>query len=649
MQAVVGVQVVLIVAGGWLMWQRPDLSRPLSAIAVVGLGAVILLGAHGTTVTLQATRAREALLDRVEKAEEITMRLEVDGLGLLRSAALAGEIPGSFARSLFSDHVEVRDLVSRGKTIEGKFDLVTTDWIVADSGRDVDGAELRLWRTLYDVVQLDAAEFSIESGELTGDSAQRFTSMMLFEGSGLSSSANLVHVEGRIEVGWSLEPAGSSGDSAWVVSSWDTDFVKSTEAPGPLFEETTERALPNSEVLARATRSLHEELVSRALGTPDFVVPHEHFTLHAFDRHPGIVATDFDSDGLDDLYVMARWGPNLLLRNRGDGTFEPASVGLEVEDHTAAAAFADFDNDGDVDAFLGCTLRRSQYMANEDGLFVDRSAELGLEGEEELPYLVASVAAADFDDNGLLDVYFSTYAARMLLEAVNAGRDFPGEEDGFDEFLPSWQQRKLLNMARRRRADLVRDAPGPPNRAFRNLGGGRFSAIAADHPLSNWRNTLQATWGDYDLDGDADLYLANDFAPNQLLRNAGDGRFGDVTAATGTADLGFGMGASWGDYDRDGWPDLYVSNMYSRAGSRITARVETERYASMARGNSLLRNLGSMFTRVSGTGPPTLPVERAGWGWGGQFADLDNDGFLDIYALSGFYTAPKSHALPEDV
>jgi len=137
--------------------------------------------------------------------------------------------------------------------------------------------------------------------------------------------------------------------------------------------------------------------------------------------------------------------------------------------------------------------------------------------------------------------------------------------------------------------------------------------------------------------------VANDFAPNNLLRNDGHGGFTDVTAETATADIGFGMGASWGDYDDDGWQDLYVTNMYSTAGRRITEQLgpASGDLASMARGNSLYRNVAGAFTKVSGLEPPALLVEKAGWAWGGQFLDIDNDSHLDIYSPSGYYTAPE--------
>ena len=181
------------------------------------------------------------------------------------------------------------------------------------------------------------------------------------------------------------------------------------------------------------------------------------------------------------------------------------------------------------------------------------------------------------------------------------------------DFLPADHARTLYDLSRDRIGHLIYDAPGPPNVLLHNLGDGRFAATAAV-----WRNTLQATWADYDRDGDPDLYLANDFAANNLLRNDG-GTLVDVTAESGAADPGFGMGASWADYDGDGRQDLYVTNMHSSAGRRITeaAGLAGAAFAPLARGNSLLRNGREGFTLVADS-----PVEDGGWGWGGSFWTL---------------------------
>ena len=113
------------------------------------------------------------------------------------------------------------------------------------------------------------------------------------------------------------------------------------------------------------------------------------------------------------------------------------------------------------------------------------------------------------------------------------------------------------------------------------------------------------------------------------------------------------MGASWGDYDNDGSQDLYVSNMFSKAGQRITSRVAKEinnNYIQSAAGNYLYRQSApGKFDLVSGLEKPKLQVANGGWSWGGQFADFNNDGFLDIYTLSGYFTAPPGLASEVDL
>jgi hypothetical protein len=263
----------------------------------------------------------------------------------------------------------------------------------------------------------------------------------------------------------------------------------------------------------------------------------------------------------------------------------------------------------------------------------------------------------DVNNDGLLDVYFSTYAASMigirLAKMDSRGsrlRNLFGGTDGvLPEFLSPDQDSELLERAKSKSSQRISQRVGPPNVLFVNQGDGRLE-LAEAPALEGWRNTFQTTWADYDDDGDVDAYLANDFGFNNLVRNEGGLSFTDITEESGTADLGFGMGASWGDYDEDGRQDLYVTNMYSKAGRRI-ARLAGELAADgapMARGNTLFRSTSESFERVSGLEPPALLVEKGGWGWAGQFVDVDNDCDLDIFSLSGYYSAPDQVAIPED-
>jgi hypothetical protein len=379
-----------------------------------------------------------------------------------------------------------------------------------------------------------------------------------------------------------------------------------------------------------------------------------------------VTVVDIDQDGLDDIYVMARWGRNMLFRNRGNGTFEDVAsrYGINIKDHCTGAVFADFDNDGDEDLFIAGSLRRSLYYVREGNRFIDRSEALV---DVDLPYLVSAISCADYDGDGLLDVYFSTYASDVmrtdLIDMRSGGKSMTHaianrvdnkaiEHGPLANFISEGDAQRLVDLRTKDQYDYhaYRNAYGPPNILLHNAGG-KFTEATDLEAVRAFRHTYQSTWADYDNDGDPDLYLANDFARNNLLRNEGNGRFTDVTDETQTADIGFGMSVDWGDYDNDGRQDLYISNMFSKAGRRITSHVPGVNpiFKNMARGNTLFRNTESGFERMSGTDESTLQVEVAGWAWGSGFVDFDNDGWLDIYSINGHYTSPKAIEAQVDI
>jgi hypothetical protein len=662
---VIGLFEALLVGSGLLLLLRgPALRR---SAATLGLAGLFLVGAAVAGVetvvsyrALAASNAKIALLTEINRTEDliqgVSARLGSDWSWSARNLVF----PDAHARALFAEEVEHDDLAAAPADLaeDAPWDgpVRVRDWEVDAELRTTPSADLELWRPLFDAVEsFEHAKFYVVRGAFEEEDV--FVSDMGFSAVARLTTGTWASVSGKLEVTWTDHTPDDAEEETWLVSGWHTKALSTTEARAPLFEEVLDRLVPDAADRERARRSIHDELVVERALSEDWEAP-PWFTRESHDRHPGVAVVDLDRDGWDDLYVMARWGKNLFFHNRGGRELveRAAELGLDVEGHCAAAVFCDLDNDGDSDLVLGRTLERSMILENVDGRFRDRSAELS---DVPLPYNVSSVAAVDVDADGLLDVYFSTYAARMIHQEMGkgSGHDPTGgslaKSDGrfLADFLPDGQARELFERYQSA-GHAILDRPGPPNVLLRNAGG-RLAAAPGTDPtgaLEIWRNTYQSTWADYDGDGDLDVYAANDFAPNNLVRNDGEAGFVDVTVETDTADVGFGMGAAFGDYNNDGTQDLYVTNMFSKAGRRITSMIAEldPQYAAFARGNSLLRLEDGRFTKVSGLEAPALTVEKAGWSWGGQFLDADNDGFLDLYALSGYFTAPKEIAIPVD-
>ncbi len=322
----------------------------------------------------------------------------------------------------------------------------------------------------------------------------------------------------------------------------------------------------------------------------------------------GISMADFDGDGDLDLFLPRRGKPPIAYRNNGKGEFKDvtAQLGLDHVSDVRMGYFFDWNNDGDLDLLL-LTTTRMYLFKNGGDRFLDASAGSGFNGMTTTGLIGAAIA--DFNKDGLLDFYVCSYGN-------------PGYLTGFDYF------------------DSKR---GFFNKLFRNTGLGSFEDVTRSAGLNadNRRWTFAALWLDFDEDGQSDLYVVNDFGPNQLFHNLGDGTFTDVAAEAGVLDYGNGMGASWADFDNDALPDLYVSNMHSDSGHRILNSPnyqgnEDQRKQALrfAKGNTLMRNLGNgRFQEIEDS-----PVINGKWSWGNAFFDYDNDGDLDLYVANGMFS-----------
>ncbi|MFN9787014.1 MAG: CRTAC1 family protein [Planctomycetia bacterium] len=331
----------------------------------------------------------------------------------------------------------------------------------------------------------------------------------------------------------------------------------------------------------------------------------------------GACVGDWNADGLEDLYVCRTGGlPNWLFLREASGGFREAAreAGVAFLDQSSGALAADMDGDGALDLVLGAG--NGVFVCWNDGRA--RFAQATRLQDGPLGPEVYSIAAADPDKDGDLDLY----ATRYVAGGVNGGVPTPYHD------------------ARN----------GAPNLYWRNEGARRFvdGRAAAGFDKHNDRFSLSALWADWDDDGDPDLYVTNDFGRNNYWVNDGAGRFVDAaderSVADGcAADQAASMGASSADHDLDGDLDLHVTNMHSAAGLRsasdprfmsATPGLRPD-YMRHARGNTLLVNEGGGRFRDASVEARIL---RGGWGWGALHADLDGDGLPDIHAPAGFIT-----------
>ena len=286
----------------------------------------------------------------------------------------------------------------------------------------------------------------------------------------------------------------------------------------------------------------------------------------------GVSFVDFDDDGWDDITLATEDGKPIAFFKNLDGNFLQVPDFIGHTQNSKQVLWVDFDNDGDKDLYVATRSGGNRLFQNDGGSFTytDITEIAGLPLEIHTSF---GAIFGDFDRDGWLDLY---YSERKLL---------PSTEPNI-------------------------------NRLFRNNADGTFTEVTNESLAGDeGKAPFCSAFFDYNNDMWPDIYTANDkISPNTLLENNGDGTFSDVGDTTQTSVVIDAMNVGIGDYDNDGWQDIYVTNL--------------------PYGNVLLRNQGATTTGNQITFEEVADAAGVAFystSWGANFLDADNDGWLDLY------------------
>lgn len=372
---------------------------------------------------------------------------------------------------------------------------------------------------------------------------------------------------------------------------------------------------------ASAQQALQFSNVTRAAG-----IQFTHFkgnkgiSINLEEFGPGVCVADFDGDGWQDIYfVNARdlYGrgikvQNALYRNNGDGTFTDVTdkAGVPGTGFGLGCVWGDYDNDGHPDLFVTQYGRNVLYHNNGDGTFTDVTEKAGVAGMEFGTYFHSGATFFDYDRDGKLDLYVGGYVA------FGPGAQRYCKLGGVTTSCPPG--------AYQGSADLL----------YHNNGDGTFTNVTKKAGIYQpGGKNLAVGAADYDNDGWPDLFVANDGLSAYLYHNEHNGTFKEQGSMSGMAFTGQGrtmaaMCISLGDYNNDGWLDLYISDF---------------------QGNSdhLWQNDGQgLFDETSDHAGISLPT-RSVLSFGGGFFDYDNDGWLDLFIANGHVYPEVEQISPE--
>ncbi len=333
------------------------------------------------------------------------------------------------------------------------------------------------------------------------------------------------------------------------------------------------------------------------------------------DMGSGAGFADIDNDGDIDLYIVniphpftEDVGPdsktNVLYRNNGDGTFADIThtAGVGHRGYGMGCVFADYDGDGNIDLYVTNYGANVLYRNNGDGTFRDVTETAGVGCE----LWSTGAAFADVDGDNDLDLYVCNYVTydldkleQMQEESLQSGKPVPSALNPH-VFEPQ------------------------DNVFYRNNGDGTFTDVTAEVGIAApGGRSMQGIFSDFDNDNDLDLYVANDTSVNYTYRNDGNGIFTDVSNESWAADFRGSMGLSAGDYDGDGDIDLFMSHWVDEENALYRNLLKEDAPSKHIR--FVDESYSAMLAEVG--------IKQIGWGT--ALFDYDNDADLDIFVTNG--------------
>ncbi len=391
--------------------------------------------------------------------------------------------------------------------------------------------------------------------------------------------------------------------------------------PGPQTADTKGKKAGITSVLSREVKPemvrFRFEEVALGAGIRFRHFPAARHSLLPEDMGPGVAWGDYDNDGDPDLFLVNFQGSILddgpgaglpaLYRNDGAGRFTDVTreTGLARPVFGQSACWGDYDNDGDPDLFLGNYGPNILYRNDAAAGFTDVTATAGV-GDDRFS---AGCAWADYDNDGNIDLYVTNYVKFSLdSKGPTAGTRQYGTEIPYT----------------------INPSSYPPagNRLYRNDGSGGFIDVAARAGVENSDGrSLGAAWFDFDNDGLLDLYVANDVSANGVYHNLGDGNFADIGASSLAADYRGAMGLAVGDYEHDGDLDLFVTHWVAQENALFENMTSEKMLDAQGRPRLFFMDGADLM----GLGQQSLKMV----GWATGFADFDNDAYPDLWVVNG--------------